>query len=248
LLAGRGFAPYACSNEAEACCGFGETQFDLSMAKDPYVALRVERDASPEQIQAAYKHWAKEIQPSKDSPPGEEMHELQEAYTVVGHPERRRAYDRIQRAEPLRAQQETEAAPATREIHLQESFETFHPSFEQLFDRFWSNFDEMTRPKAERVESLTLEVPVTPEEARAGGRARVLIPARAQCPACFGHGAVGFYQCWHCGGQGSITADYPVEISYPAGLLTEYNVRVPLEQFGIRNFYLTVRFRVSAMQ
>ncbi len=214
------------------------------MNKDPYVTLRVQPDATPEQIQAAYKHWAKEVQPSQDSPPTEQVRDLQEAYTVLGHPARRHKYDR-QRAEPLRPREDP--APV-REVRLRESFETHHPSFEELFDRFWSNFDLMSRPKAERVESLTLEVPLTREEARAGSKARILIPARAQCPACAGHGAVGFYQCWRCGGQGSITADYPVELAYPAGLLNEHVVRVPLEEFGICNFYLTVRFRISAAE
>ncbi len=216
------------------------------MAKDHYDSLRVQRDATPEQIQAAYRHWAKELQPSKDSPPGEELRQLQDAYTVLGHPERRRTYDRAERAEPLRPPRPSEATHiGQREISLRESFAEFHPSFDELFERFWSNFDSMTRPKAERLESLTIEVPVTPQEARTGGRTRILIPARAECPACFGHGALGYYQCWHCEGKGSITADYPVEISYPAGLVNEYVARAPLEQFGLRNFYLTVRFRVS---
>ncbi len=212
------------------------------MAKDPYVTLRVDRDATPEQIQAAYKHWAKKIQPSEDLPPTEEMRDLQQAYTILGHPQRRESYERRHRPEPLRA------SARHREVRLRESFACFHPSFDELFERFWSNFDLMTRPKAERIESLTIEVPLTPEEARAGGEARILIPARAQCPACFGHGAVGFYQCWHCGGQGSITADYPVELAYPPGVVNEHTVRVPLEKFGISNFYLTLRFRVSATE
>lgn len=104
----------------------------------------------------------------------------------------------------------------------------------------------MTRPKAERLESLTIEVPLTSNEARTGGVARVLIPARAQCSACAGHGALGYYQCWRCGGHGSITADYPIEIPYPAGLLNEHIVRVSMGEFGIGNFYLTIRFRVAA--
>lgn len=217
------------------------------MAKDHYVTLGVERDASPEQIQAAYKHWAREIQPSADLPPEEEVRHLQKAYAVLGNLQRRQAYDRKREAEPFRAPSRTRTVPTcSPEIRLGESFETFHPSFEELFDRFWSNFDLMTRPKAERLESLTLEVTVTPEEARRGGKARILIPARAECPTCFGHGAVGLYQCWHCEGQGSITADYPVDLPYPAGLANEHSVRVPLEQFGIRNFYLTVRFRLSS--
>ncbi len=131
---------------------------------------------------------------------------------------------------------------------LRESFATFatyHPSFDELFDRFWSNFSLLSRPKAEHIESLTVEIPLSAREAVNGGQARVLIPARAPCPVCEGHGAVGAYECWECQGQGAITADYPVDIWHPPGIANEHAVQVPLSGFGIENFYLTVRFRVS---
>lgn len=226
------------------------------MKRDFYVALGLDPDASRDQIHAAYKHWAEELQPHPDSPATEAVRELQDAYSVLARPQRRRAYDAFRqqehslglKAEPLwpaPAVTPIGSTQATKEISLKESFDTFHPSFAELFDRFWSNFDSVTRPKAERLQSLTLEVPLTSDEARTGGVARVLIPARAQCSACAGHGALGYYQCWHCGGHGSITADYPIVISYPAGLLNEYIVRVSLGEFGIRNFYLTIRLRVT---
>jgi len=37
--------------------------------------------------------------------------------------------------------------------------------------------------------------------------------------------------------------EYPVMVSYPAGLQQDYIVRLSLDRFGIENFYLTVRFR-----
>ena len=128
---------------------------------------------------------------------------------------------------------------------LRESFATYHPSFDELFDRFWSNFSLLSRPKAEHVESLTVEIPLSPREAVRGGQVRVLVPARAPCPVCEGHGAVGAYECWECQGQGAITADYPLDIEHPPGIANEHAVQVPLSGFGIENFYLTVRFRVS---
>jgi len=128
---------------------------------------------------------------------------------------------------------------------LRESFATYHPSFDELFDRFWSNFSLLSRPKAEHIESLTVEIPLSAREAVNGGQARVLIPARAPCPVCEGHGAIGDYECWECQGQGAITADYPVDIEHPPGIANEHAVQVPLSDFGIENFYLTIRFRVS---
>jgi molecular chaperone DnaJ len=257
ILASRGFGRYAFSNEAEVVEGFGGSQLRPPMNRDFYVALGLDQHASCQQIQAAYKYWAQELQPLPDSPASEGLRELQDAYCTLGHPERRRAYDARLRqehstglkAEPLRSPgpaRPVRAAQVPWEISLRESFDTFRPSFAELFDRFWGNFDSVTRPKAERLESLTIEVLLTPDEACSGGAARVLIPARAQCSACGGHGALGYYQCWHCGGHGSITADYPIEIPYPAGLLNEHIVRVSLSEFGICNFYLTIHFRVIA--
>lgn len=115
------------------------------MNTDFYVALGVEPNASGEQIQAAYKYWAEELQPYSDSPATEGLRELQVAYSVLARPQRRRAYDASRRqehspglkAEPLRPPPPATpigATQAPREISLRESFDTFHPSFEELFD------------------------------------------------------------------------------------------------------------------
>jgi molecular chaperone DnaJ len=138
---------------------------------------------------------------------------------------------------------EVEPAAGFREVSLSDSFETYKPSFDEMFDRLWSNFDLLTRPKAERVESLNVDVPLSTEEAYAGGSVQILVPARATCPTCHGHGAVRLYECWRCRGQGALTGEYPVHVRYPAGLRRDYAVRVRLDDFGIRNFYLTIRFR-----
>jgi len=129
------------------------------------------------------------------------------------------------------------------EISLLRSFETFLPSFSEMFDRLWSNFDLLTRPKAERLESLTVDVPLSARQALGGGIVRVLVPAWMVCPKCGGHGHVGFYECWTCQGHGAIAVERPVRLGFPAGVLQTYEVRVPLDTIGIHNFYLTVRFR-----
>lgn len=226
------------------------------MAPNLYDVLGVDAEASPEQIQAAYVYWAGQVAPDRDVAATEQLKQLQAAYAVLANPQRRRNYDSRQQtrtkpseAEPFRAPGlERKTASKPREVSLRKSLETAQPSFDELFDRFWGNFDQLSRPKAERLESLTLEIPLSYQEARVGGHARVLIPARAHCPACAGRGALGLYQCWQCEGHGSITADYPVDVPYPPGVANEYVVQVPLSQFGIANFYLTVRFRVTAAE
>lgn len=131
------------------------------------------------------------------------------------HPDRRRRHDQQRRAEPVRrrpwgpapepmraprpaAEPFTGVAPvrSRQEVALVESFETYRPSFEALFDRWWSNFALLDRPEAERLESLTVKLVGSPEQARAGGQGRLWVPARATCGTCGGAGAVGFYECW----------------------------------------------------
>jgi molecular chaperone DnaJ len=103
----------------------------------------------------------------------------------------------------------------------------------------------VTRPKAERLESLSVDVPLSPQQAFEGGAVRILVPARLVCPACRGQGSVGPYECSHCEGHGAVTREYPVTVAYPAGLQEDHIVRLPLNRFRIQNFYLTVRFRLT---
>lgn len=143
-------------------------------------------------------------------------------------------------AEPLIPRRST----PVEDISLTGSFQTFNPSFEEIFDRFWSNFTGEVRPKGEKIENLLIDVPVTLEQAIRGGRARVLVPARLTCRACRGRGGIGPYECWRCGGAGAVTGEYPVAVPFPAGMPNSHAVMVSLESLGVRNLYLTVRFRI----
>jgi DnaJ-class molecular chaperone len=234
------------------------------MKKNYYLILGVTADASSEEIKAAFRRHAQEVHPDQLGLESGLFQEVQEAYGVLGDSERRRRYDwqagslatgrpswipapkppvrEWPEGEPFRP---VETSCQFQEVSLAVSFEVYHPSFDELFERLWSNFDMFDRPKAERLESLTVEILVSPDEARFGGRVRVRIPARATCSVCGGHGAVGSYECWRCEGHGSLTTEHPVEVAYPDGVCDGYAVRIPLTRFGIENFYLTVLFRVS---
>ena len=232
------------------------------MKKDYYLILRLTPEATTEEIRSAYRRRAIELHPDLSGFTSDPFLELQEAYYVLSDPMRRASYDRDAKEIPIgRADTARPAETVIRRRHSAEplvsrqpvggfeevsilrSFETFNPSFDEMFDRLWSNFELVTRPKAERLESLTVDVVLSPHEAFAGGQIRVLVPARMVCPACDGRGGVGPYQCWRCAGHGAFTDEYPVMVSYPAALQQDYVVRLSLDRFGIENFYLTVRFR-----
>jgi DnaJ-class molecular chaperone len=235
------------------------------MRKDYYLILHVTPEASFDQIRSAYRRRALELHPDLTGLGSEQFLELQEAYNVLSNPDRRKIYDRkgdetpIRRADAARSPEDiigrrhraeplttTQRASEFDDLSLFRSFETFSPSFDQLFERLWSNLNLRTRPKAERLESLNVEVPLSPRQAFAGGDVRVMVPSRLVCPACHGQGSIGPYECSQCEGHGAVTGEYPVTVSYPAGLQEDYIVRIPLERFGIQNFYLSVQFRPTA--
>jgi DnaJ-class molecular chaperone len=225
---------------------------------NPYRILGLSGQATPEDIRAAYRRRALELHPDHSGSGAEPFLELQEAYGILSDPQRRSAWDRKRPrgvvepltaphrgAEPLRP---VEPASGFREVSMFDSFDTYSPSWEELFDRWQGNLALGSRPKSERMESLTVDVPLSADQAACGGQMLLSVPARVPCRSCRGGGAVGGYLCWRCGGTGSVSGEVPLRVAYPAGLLDPYVVRLRLDRFGIRNTYLTVRFRVSAAE
>ena len=75
-----------------------------------------------------------------------------------------------------------------------------------------------------------------------------MVPARIRCRVCDGRGAVGPFDCWACSGEGAISGEYPISVTFPSGMTEDHVQRFPLDAFGIQNFYLTVRFRLSTAE
>jgi molecular chaperone DnaJ len=233
------------------------------MAKNYYIILGIPADASQNQIKQAYRRRVKELHPDyygKNSGP---FREIQQAYTILKDPEQRSAYDRRQdsrenvNASPeIMVKKDTSKTspiepvenvrrPPVEEVFLSRSFDTYSPSISEILDRLRSNFFEEKRTKSEHIEPLSIEVTLSPQQAQKGGHVNVNIPVHLDCPSCAGHGRVGVFVCWRCSGHGILDTELPVQIPYPAGLLNRHVVEIPLDRFGIRNFYLSVHFRIS---
>ena len=232
------------------------------MAKNYYLILDVTGDATQEQIKSAYRQKAKELHPDYYGENREPFLSVQEAYAVLIDPEQRRAHDEalererrprvIYRREPeARRHPKVEPLiPEERPSHIEDlslshSFRSYEPSFEELFERIWSNFSILGHPKAEKPENLTLEILLSPDEARRGGRVRISLPARQTCPVCRGRGGIGPFDCRQCNGEGALSGDIPVEIRYPPGIADGYITQRSLDSIGLHNIYLSVYFRVS---
>jgi DnaJ-class molecular chaperone len=231
------------------------------MAKNYYAILGLTMAATTDEIRDAYRRLVKEFHPDHYSGDRQMFLDIQEAYSALSVPSRRRAYDELITNKSIRSYpdfrtctsspQPEPMIPEERpenlgDISLTRSFQTFTPSFDEIFNRLWSNFSNLSQPKSKAIQNLTLEVPMTPEQARRGGQARILVPAKARCPSCRGYGGVGPYECARCAGEGMIVGDFPISIFFPPGLSGDHTVLVSLDRFGIHNIYLAVNFRLTS--
>jgi DnaJ-class molecular chaperone len=226
------------------------------MAKSYFIILGVSPGATDDEIKSAYRRLAKEFHPDHYAGGNETFREIQEAYSVLGNVRRRREYEQQISKKPInvsvkRPTHYPEPEPLIPEprpidvgaISPVRSFQTFSPSFDEVFDWLWSNFSSLTRPKSGRIQNVTFEVPLTREQAFRGGTTRVMVPAKSVCPTCRGYGGIGLYECSRCAGEGEISGEMPVSISFPPGLTKDHAVMIPLDRFGIRNLHMTVLFR-----
>ena len=229
------------------------------MAKSYFAILGVTSAATPDEVRSAYRRLAKAFHPDHYEGDSRVFRQVQEAYATLGNSQRRTEYEQSLRRSSVKAKRmaypRTYSEPeplipeqrhtdlSLGEISPVRSFQTFAPSFDEVFDWLWQNYSSLDQRKSGRMQQLTLEVPLTREQARTGGSARVMVPVRATCPTCRGDGGVGVYECLRCAGEGAISGEMPVSIAFPPGLMQDHAVVIPLERFGIRNLRLTVLFR-----
>ncbi len=225
------------------------------MAKSYFTILGISPNATVDEIRSAYRRLAKEFHPDHYAGSSARFRDIQEAYSVLGNRGRRREYEQSIRKVPIKTPFRPSAYPEPEPLIPEESpvdlgevspvrsFQSFTPSFDEIFDWLWSHFSDLTQPKSARVQNLTLEVTLSPEQARRGGNARIMVPAQAICPTCRGHGGVGFFECARCAGEGVISGEMPVSVSFPPGLTKDHAVMIPLDRFGIPNIHITVLFR-----
>jgi DnaJ-class molecular chaperone len=225
------------------------------MAKNYYAILDVTPSATADEVRASHRRLAKEFHPDHYAGNRQIFQEVQEAYAVLGHPWRRSQYEKRITKAPLKQPEKpvpgfepdsviAEQAPVDMgAISPVRSFQTFTPSFDEIFDWLWANFASLDQPKSGRVKNLTLEILLSAEQALCGGNARVMVPARAFCPTCHGCGAVGAYECLRCAGEGAISGEMPLWVAFPPGLAKDHAVMIPLDRFGVKNLHLTILFR-----
>jgi molecular chaperone DnaJ len=148
---------------------------------DYYEVLGVPRAASQDEIKRAFRQLAREHHPDVNKDPGaaDRFKIINEAYQVLGDPERRARYDR------------GDFVAAGRPDGRGGSFGA--GPFEDLFDMFFGQTMgagmRSGEPGPERGSDLRVGLEITLEDAARGAEHTISIVREETCPACFGTGA-----------------------------------------------------------
>jgi molecular chaperone DnaJ len=230
------------------------------MAKNYYVILGVDADATPEQIRSAYRREAKRCHPDHSGQDSETFLDVKEAYDVLGDARARRAYDdelarervaaRTIRPEPRRPRRPVPEplVPSRRSTVPRNPFgeSPLDSLLSEFFGDPWAGFDGPLRHDlgATGVD-LHVKLRLTLQQAREGGRQRIWIPVSVRCRACMGRGSTGPWICGHCSGRGTLAEERPVELAFAGGLVDGSAHRLWIEQPGMRDLSLVLHVQID---
>jgi molecular chaperone DnaJ len=172
----------------------------MATATDPYKVLGVDRKASADEIKKAYRKLARKYHPDRnpdDMSAEERFKEVQEAYSVLSDPDKRRAYD------------------SGGGIFGGGGFDPgafrggfgggFGDILSDLFSGGGVRGGRGPSPGPERGRDLETEVHVSFNQAVEGAQIPVTVPLSAPCPTCHGTGArpgTSPTVCSRCNGRG----------------------------------------------
>lgn len=207
------------------------------MKKDFYKILGLDQEASPARIKKAYRKAAKRYHPDV-SPKGEDkFREVQEAYETLSDPQKKVLYD----------QQFSEKPTSNSQLYSFHEPSGIRPNLfdeiERLFG-FDDLFEFFTEPE-ESQPNLSVEITLTPEEARKGCEIPLKIPFWSNCRRCHGRGRIRNLICGLCRGQGEEKRERRIKVSIPAGIRNGMKVRIPLKERELRGTNLIATIKVS---
>ena len=169
------------------------------------------------------------------SPQSEEkFREAQEAYDTLSDPEKKARYDReiFEKRSPASVPQSYYSYPLrSYPSNLLDEIDQFFGRFEDLWMDRWSDFfGERDQSQTD----LSVEITLTPSEARKGCEVPLEFPVWESCRRCSGRGFVGELICGMCRGTGEERLVKKIRVTFPPGITGGTKMRIPLRDLGLR--------------
>jgi DnaJ-class molecular chaperone len=182
----------------------------MEKLKDFYRILGVPRNATTDVIERAYQRLARRLHP-RSGRTHDALRDVQQAYETLSDAERRQRYD-----ETLHAPAPGEARTALRA-----------PAGGRV----------LRRPALPA--TISGEILLSPDEARAGGSLALDLAVSTSCPSCgrTGGAALG---CGRCGGDGRIDRRLPIAVRVPAGVREGAVFQLRVDEPDVSAVLLTV--------
>ena len=217
--------------------------------KDFYRVLDIDHAASPSEIKKAYRAAAKKFHPDVSSKNDRKFKQVQEAYETLSDPQKRVAYDTEDSPEIV-----PPPKPQTPFQPDDFSFD-FNDFIPGIFDRvgwpfpelndFWFDFDpDLFGAAGESHKEQSVEIILTPDEARAGGELSFDVPVWSTCNRCRGSGRSQGLICGRCRGEGTERSEKKVTVTVPSGARDGPRARVPVGAGGGFEMTLCVTLRI----
>jgi DnaJ-class molecular chaperone len=237
--------------------------------KDYYAILGVPKNAPEKDIKSAYRKlarkWHPDANPDNAHQAEEKFKDIQEAYEVLGDPEKRRKYD-VLGSDWQRAAREAEQHRSYRQAQGADfgNFNGFGNTgpggasgFSDFFDMFFSGIGR--RPTGgptgaggfatqQRGEDLESTIELTLPEAFEGGKKAVTLQIEDSCSRCHGTGTDRNRICTQCHGTGRVRETKRFDVTVPRGVRDGQRIRLAGQGAsgpggGARgDLYLVVRF------
>jgi len=209
--------------------------------KDYYQLLGVPKNAPEKDIKSAYRKlarkWHPDANPTNQKMAEEKFKEIQEAYEVLGDPEKRRKYDVLgsnwQQAAGQAEQQRRyrTAQGETFQFDFGDMGSGEGPSgFSDFFDMFFSGIGRRSTTQstgfARRGQDLETTIELTLEDVYRGGKKSVSLQIEDVCPRCHGTGTERNALCPVCHGTGRQLSNKKFEVTIPKGIREGQRIRL----------------------
>jgi len=208
--------------------------------KNYYDVLGIPKNAPEKDIKSAYRKlarkWHPDANPDNVAAAEEKFKEVQEAYEVLGDPEKRRKYDMLgSNWQQAARQAEQQRRYRTAQDETVFDFGNFGQpgaapgggptGFSDFFDMFFSGVGRRQGP-GPTGQDLETTIELGLRDVYGGGKKSVSLQLEDVCPRCRGTGTVSGNLCPTCHGTGRLVQSKKFDVTIPKGIREDQRIRL----------------------